>query len=92
MFAIASFMGYLCSGYNGLYSSQKILYSKLQAKPIEMWTNQNQMVRRHEPEAIGRLVSQKSKRAYRKMLSAAKKNKHIKRRKNSALCSCTIFF
>ena len=39
------------------------------------------MVRRHEPEAIGRLVSQKSKRAYRKMLSAAKKNKHIKRRK-----------
>ena len=81
MFAIASFMGYLCSGYNGLYSSQKILYSKLQAKPIEMWTNQNQMVRRHEPEAIGRLVSQKSKRAYRKMLSAAKKNKHIKRRK-----------
>lgn len=81
MFAIASFMGYLCSGYNGLYSSQKILYSKLQAKPIEIWTNQNQMVRRHEPEAIGRLVSQKSKRAYRKMLSAAKKNKHIKRRK-----------
>lgn len=81
MFAIASFMGYLCSGYNGLYSSQKILYSKLQAKTIEMWTNQNQMVRRHEPEAIGRLVSQKSKRAYRKMLSAAKKNKHIKRRK-----------
>lgn len=81
MFAIASFMGYLCSGYNGLYSSQKILDSKLQARPVEMRTNQNHMVRRHEPEAIGRLVSQKSKRAYRKMLSAAKKTRPVKRRK-----------
>lgn len=81
MFAIASFMGYLCSGYNGLYSSQKILDSKLQARPVAMRTNQNNMVRRHEPEAIGRLVSQKSKRAYRKMLSAAKKTRPVKRRK-----------
>ncbi|MDY6038408.1 MAG: chloride channel protein [Eubacterium sp.] len=81
MFALASFVGYLCSGYNGLYSSQKILYSKLQSRQIEIRTNRNHMVKRHEPEAISRLVSQKSKRTYRKMVGIAKRKKNIKRRK-----------
>ena len=37
-FAIASAVSYLLSGYYGLYTSQKIVYSKLKAEFINMDT------------------------------------------------------
>lgn len=38
-FALACGVSYMLSGYNGLYSSQTILYSKLKAKYINVHTN-----------------------------------------------------
>lgn len=38
-FALACGMSYMLSGYNGLYSSQTILYSKLKAQYINVHTN-----------------------------------------------------
>lgn len=38
-FAIACAFAYVMSGYSGLYSSQKILYSKLKAQYINVYTN-----------------------------------------------------
>ncbi|MGI5884445.1 MAG: chloride channel protein [Candidatus Spyradocola sp.] len=38
-FALACGLSYLFSGYSGLYSSQKILYSKLEARFINIHTN-----------------------------------------------------
>lgn len=38
-FAMSCFISYMLSGYNGLYSSQIILYSKLKAKYINVHTN-----------------------------------------------------
>ena len=38
-FALACGISYMLSGYNGLYSSQTILYSKLKAQYINVHTN-----------------------------------------------------
>ena len=38
-FALACALSYMLSGYNGLYSSQRILYDKLKAKYIDVHTN-----------------------------------------------------
>lgn len=38
-FALACSISYLLSGYNGLYSSQRIMYSKLRAQYINVHTN-----------------------------------------------------
>ena len=38
-FALACGVSYMLSGYNGLYSSQTILYSKLKARYINVQTN-----------------------------------------------------
>jgi hypothetical protein len=38
-FALACGLSYMLSGYNGLYSSQTILYSKLKAQYINVHTN-----------------------------------------------------
>lgn len=38
-FALACCISYMLSGYNGLYSSQRILYSKLKARYINVHTN-----------------------------------------------------
>ncbi len=38
-FALACGVSYMLSGYNGLYSSQRILYSKLKARYINVHTN-----------------------------------------------------
>ena len=38
-FALACGISYMLSGYNGLYSSQTILYSKLKAQYINVRTN-----------------------------------------------------
>jgi H+/Cl- antiporter ClcA len=41
-FAMASGISYILSGYNGLYSSQKILYSKIKAQYINVRTNSHE--------------------------------------------------
>ena len=38
-FALACGLSFVLSGYNGLYSSQRILYSKLKAQYIDVRTN-----------------------------------------------------
>ena len=38
-FALACCLSYMLSGYQGLYSSQTILYSKLKAQFINVHTN-----------------------------------------------------
>ena len=40
-FAIACALSYVLSGYNGVYSSQKILYSKIKAQYINVHTNEH---------------------------------------------------
>ena len=49
-FAVACGIGYMLSGYRGLYSSQTILYSKLRAEFINIHTNPNT---RHEEVSCG---------------------------------------
>ena len=43
-FAVACGIGYMLSGYNGLYSSQTILYSKLKPQYINIHTNDHHPV------------------------------------------------
>ena len=45
-FALASIVSYACSGYNGLYSSQRILYSKVRPEYIDLRTNHNHLVKK----------------------------------------------
>ena len=45
-FALAAIVSYACSGYNGLYSSQRILYSKIRPEYIDLRTNHNHLVKR----------------------------------------------
>lgn len=66
-FALASIAGYICSGYNGLYSSQKIIYSKVRAAArIDINTNKNVMVKGRDPRAYSRLIRSKARRARKK--------------------------
>lgn len=44
LFAIAGAMSYICSGYNGLYSSQNIRFSKLRSEEVNIRTNHNDRV------------------------------------------------
>ena len=46
-FGLACGISYMLSGYNGLYSSQKILYSKLKAEYINVYTNAHHAGRPH---------------------------------------------
>ena len=46
LFSLASIVSYACSGYNGLYSSQRILYSKTRAEYIDVRTNHNPHIRK----------------------------------------------
>ncbi len=56
-FALASIVSYACSGYNGLYSSQRILYSRTKPEYINLRTNHNHLVK-----AAMKGVSQKMKK------------------------------
>ena len=47
-FALACCVSYMLSGYNGLYSSQRILYSKLKARYINVNTNAHHAGQREE--------------------------------------------
>lgn len=47
-FALACGLSYMLSGYNGLYSSQTILYSKLKAQYINVHTNAHHEGNPHE--------------------------------------------
>ena len=47
-FALACCVSYMLSGYNGLYSSQRILYSKLKARYINVHTNAHHAGQREE--------------------------------------------
>ncbi len=38
-FAVVCFIAYMLSGYSGLYSSQRIIYSKLKAEALDNRTN-----------------------------------------------------
>ncbi|MGI6177180.1 MAG: chloride channel protein [Eubacterium sp.] len=44
LFAAAGVMSYICSGYNGLYSSQNIRFSKLHSGEVNIRTNHNDRV------------------------------------------------
>ena len=44
-FAMACIVSYACSGYNGLYSSQRILYSKVRPEYINLRTNHNHLIK-----------------------------------------------
>ena len=55
-FALACCVSYVLSGYNGLYSSQRILHSKLKAQYINVHTNHHAAgrdTRPQEPEKTG---------------------------------------
>ena len=55
-FALACGISYMLSGYNGLYSSQTILYSKLKAQYINVHTNAHHAGNPHaEPPVRGSL-------------------------------------
>ncbi|MCI2057142.1 MAG: chloride channel protein [Oscillibacter sp.] len=56
-FALCCGISYMLSGYNGLYSSQTILYSKLKAQYINVHTNAHHAGEVHEdaPQAKGSL-------------------------------------
>ena len=55
-FALACGISYMLSGYNGLYSSQTILYSKLKAEYINVHTNSHHAGRPHaKPPTRGSL-------------------------------------
>lgn len=56
-FALSCGISYMLSGYNGLYSSQTILYSKLKAQYINVHTNAHHAGQIHEdmPEERGSL-------------------------------------
>ena len=55
-FALACGISYMLSGYNGLYSSQTILYSKLKAQYINVHTNAHHAGQPHaEPPVKGSL-------------------------------------
>ena len=55
-FALACGISYMLSGYNGLYSSQTILYSKLKAEYINVHTNAHHAGRPHaKPPTRGSL-------------------------------------
>ena len=55
-FALACGISYMLSGYNGLYSSQTILYSKLKAQYINVHTNAHHAGAPHaEPPVHGSL-------------------------------------
>ena len=57
-FALACGISYMLSGYNGLYSSQTILYSKLKAQYINVHTNAHHEIDsaiEHLPEVQGSL-------------------------------------
>ena len=56
-FALSCGVSYMLSGYNGLYSSQTILYSKLKAQYINVHTNAHHAGEIHEdsPTATGSL-------------------------------------
>lgn len=45
-FALSCIVSFVVSGYNGLYSSQRIIYSKVRPKQIDLKTNHNHM-RKH---------------------------------------------
>ena len=42
---MACIVSYACSGYNGLYSSQRILYSKVRPEYINLRTNHNHLIK-----------------------------------------------
>lgn len=52
-FAVACGISYMLSGYNGLYSSQTILYSKLKAQYINVHTNAHYAGGPHEKPPVG---------------------------------------
>jgi H+/Cl- antiporter ClcA len=60
-FALICGISYMLSGYNGLYSSQTILYSKLKAKYINVHTNAHHAGEVHEdtPQMTGSLKESK---------------------------------
>lgn len=45
LFALAAIVSYACSGYNGLYSSQRILYSRIRPEYIDLRTNHAHLLR-----------------------------------------------
>ena len=51
-FALACSVSYALSGYNGLYSSQTILYSKLKAKYINVHTNDSPSNSQSSPDSL----------------------------------------
>ena len=51
-FALACGLSYMLSGYNGLYSSQTILYSKLKAQYINVHTNAHHEGNAHEQPPV----------------------------------------
>ena len=51
-FALACGLSYMLSGYNGLYSSQTILYSKLKAEYINVHTNHYHAGQPHEEPPV----------------------------------------
>ena len=51
-FALACGISYMLSGYNGLYSSQTILYSKLKAQYINVHTNAHHAGAPHEEPPV----------------------------------------
>ena len=51
-FALACAISYMLSGYNGLYSSQTILYSKLKAEYINVHTNHYHAGQPHEEPPV----------------------------------------
>lgn len=66
-FALACGISYVLSGYNGLYSSQTIVYSKLKAQYINVHTNAHHAGNPHqEPPAAGSAAPGASVRADQK--------------------------
>lgn len=61
-FALAAIISYICSGYNGLYSSQKILYSKVRARRLDMNANESRFIDPLDPLYAPRVI----KKAFRR--------------------------
>ena len=57
-FALACGISYMLSGYNGLYSSQTILYSKLKAQYINVHTNAHHAGAPHEEPPVAGSVKE----------------------------------
>lgn len=78
-FALAAAVAYICSGYTGLYSKQKIMFSKVRAAArVDRLANQNEKIRQVSPEAYMRLLRQKRQQ---RLSESQKAERRTKRRK-----------